>query len=162
MPIPDTSNPLEPAANAITRVQREILLRLGTELLSSQRAALAAVQAEMDETTRELSERMIAWRRRTLGLISLGTGLLVTWLVVLGVLGGTTLVLAARARQAWDDVYAAEAAARRIHVAGAMTVVKDGALYVRVDPNSLAQGRRGNWYARALNVDLRAGGDPTP
>jgi hypothetical protein len=38
----------------------------------------------MDLTTRELSERVTAWRRRTIGIISLSTGLLVPWLALQG------------------------------------------------------------------------------
>lgn len=152
---------LDPASEAILRVQRELLMKLGSELLASQRAALATLQAEMDQTSRDLSERATSWRRRTLGVISLSTGLLVPWLLLLALLGVATLVLGAKARNAWNDYRAAEAAAERLRVHGAMTVVRDGKLYVRVDPDSLAQGRLGNWYARAVNVEFREDGPST-
>jgi hypothetical protein len=151
----DMANGLDPASEAILRAQREMLLRLGSELLSSQRAALASVQAEMDETSRDLAQRTKVWRRRTLGTVSLSAGLLVPWLLLLGFLGAVTLVLGARARDAWSDYRAAEAAVERLRVSGAVPVMKDDHLYVRVDPDSLSRGQRGNWYARAADVQLR-------
>jgi hypothetical protein len=151
----DTSNLRGSASEAILQVQREVLLKLGAELLDSQRVAIAGVQAEMERTSQELSERMTAWRRQTIGAIRFSTGLLVPWLVLLALLGIATLALGAKARDAWADYRAAAAAAERLRVHGALTVVKDGKLYVRVDPDSLAQGRQGNWYARALSVELR-------
>jgi hypothetical protein len=48
----DVSNSLDPASEAILNVQRELLLKLGSELLAAQRAALASVQVEMDRTSR--------------------------------------------------------------------------------------------------------------
>lgn len=153
-------NPVDPASEAILRIQRETLLRLGAELLASQRSALVSVQAEMDLTSRELSARVASWRRSVIKGVSLTTSLLVPWLVFLALLAVATLVLGAKARYAWNDYRAAEAAAERLRVHGAVTVVKDGKLFVRVDPDSLAQGRLGNWYAQAVNLEFRE--DSTP
>ncbi len=155
MDIRSVSNSLDPASEAIQRVQREVLLRLGTELLASQRAALATVQAELDATTHELSVRIASWRRRTIGIISLSTGMLVPWLVLLALLGIGTLVLGARTRDAWSDYREAAGAHAHLRAQGTMTFLKDGQLYVRVDPASLARGQHGNWYARAVKVELR-------
>jgi hypothetical protein len=149
------SNSLDPASEAIVRVQREALLQLGAELLASQRASLQGVQTAMDEAARELSEHVTSWRRRTIGVIGFSTSLLVPWLALLALLGVATLALGARARSAWSDYRAAETAIERLRVHGAMTVVRNGELYVRVDPDSLAQGNRGNWYARAVILEFR-------
>lgn len=157
----DLANDLDPASEAILRVQREILLRVGSELLASQRAAMAGVQSEMDETSRELRERMKLWRSRTLGTVSLSSTLVIPWLLVLGVLGAATLMLSAKTSDAWSDYRTAEAAVERIRVHGAVTVIKDDHLYVRVDPESLSQGKLGNWYARTVDVELREGGEPS-
>lgn len=151
----DMSDSPDSASEAILRVQREVLLKLGAELLASQRAALSGVQAEMDQASCELSEQLASWRRRTIGVISFSTGLLVPWLVLLAVLGGATLFIGTKARIAWTDYRAAQAAAERLRAHGALTVLRDGQLYVRVDPGSLAQGKRGNWYARTVSVEFR-------
>ena len=147
--------PLDPASEAILRVQRETLLRLGAELIASERRALAGVQAEMDRTSSELVERVASWRRSMIRAVSFSTTLLVPWLLFLALLGVATLVLGAKARHAWNEYRVAEAAAERLRVHGALTVVKDGKLYVRVDPQSLAQGQLGNWYAQAVSLELR-------
>jgi hypothetical protein len=156
----DLTIELDPSSEAILRVQREVLLRLGSELLASQRAALASVQSEMDETSREIAARMQVWRSRTLGTISLSTMLVIPWLLALGVLGAATLVLGAKARDAWSDYRTARAAVERIRVEGAVTVIKDDQLYVRVDPETLSRGRLGNWYARAVAAELREDREP--
>jgi hypothetical protein len=154
------ANSVDPASESILRAQSEVLFKLGAELHSSQRAAIAAVQAEMDKTTQELRERMTSWRRQTIGIISLSTGLLVPCIVFLALLAVATLALGAKARDAWSDYRAAEAAVEGIRVHGALTVVKDGRLYVRIDPDSVAQGKLGNWYARVVKVELRESGQP--
>lgn len=156
----DMANSVDPASEAILQAQREMLLRLGAELQVRQRAAVATVQAEMDKTTQELRERMTSWRRQTIGIIGLSTGLLVPCVVFLALLAVATVALGAKARDAWSDYRAAEAAVESIRVHGAVTMVKDGRLYVRVDPDSLAQGKLGNWYARAVKVELRENGQP--
>jgi hypothetical protein len=66
----------------------------------------------------------------------------------------------AKARNTWNDYQDAKAAAERLRVHGAMTVVRDGKLYVRVDPDSLAQGKLGNRYAQAVSVEFREDGQP--
>jgi hypothetical protein len=156
----DFSGALDPASEAILRVQRELLLKLGSELLASQRAALAAVQSEMEETSREITGRMALWRSRTVGTISLSTAMLVPWLLALGLLGAATLVLGAKAHDTWTDYRAAEAAVEGLRVRGAVTVIRGNELYVRVDPDSLSRGARGNWYARAVDVQFESGGPP--
>jgi hypothetical protein len=87
--------------------------------------------------------------------------LLVPWLTLLGLLGVARLILSAKARNAWNDYRGAEAAAERLSVNGATTVIRDRKLYVRVDPDSLAQGRLGNWYAQVVSVEFRDGGQPS-
>ena len=156
----DFSGALDPASEAILRVQRELLLKLGSELLASQRAALAAVQSEMEGTSREITGRIALWRSRTIGTISLSTAMLVPWLLALGLLGAATLVLGAKAHENWTDYRAAEAAVEGLRVRGAVTVIKGNELYVRVDPDSLSRGARGNWYARAVDVQFKNGGQP--
>jgi len=53
----DPSTALDPASEAVLQAQREMLTRLVAELLASQRAALTALQSEMERTNEELSHR---------------------------------------------------------------------------------------------------------
>lgn len=85
----------------------------------------------------------------------------IPWLLVLGVLGAVTVVLGAKTRDAWSDYRTAQGAGERIRTQGAVTVIKDEHLYVRVDPESLSRGKLGNWYARAVSVELREGEELT-
>jgi hypothetical protein len=159
----DLSTALDPASEAVLQAQREMLTRLVAELLASQRAALTALQSEMERTNEELSHRLTSWRQRMIAVIHLNTALLVPWLALLAVLAVATLVLGAKAGSAWNDYRVAADAAQRIHAQGAITLVKDGRLYVRINPDSVAQGRRGSWYAEPVNVEfLRDGEDPEP
>lgn len=159
----DLPTTLDPASDAVLQVQREMLTRLGAELLASQRVALTALQEDMDGTTRDVNERLTAWRQRMIAVIHLNTALLVPWLALLAVLAVATLVLGAKATSAWNDYRVAVDAATRIRTQAALTVFKDGRLFVRINPDSVSQGRRGSWYAEPVNVEfLRDGEDPEP
>jgi hypothetical protein len=160
MNVRDVPPVLDPTVEAILHVQRELLMRLGTNLLSSQRSALATLQAEMDHTSQALSESMALWRKRMVGIIWLNTSLLVPWIAVLGLLAAATLVLGVKTRDAWSDYRSAAAAVERMRAHGAVTVEKGGRLYVRVDPESLSRGRRGNWYAEAVGLELGEDEEP--
>jgi hypothetical protein len=81
--------------------------------------------------------------------------LLVPWLVAVGLLAATTLLLGIKAREAWGEYRAAANAAERMRRHGAVTVLKDGELYVRIDRASIFQGSHGNWYARAPQLVFR-------
>jgi hypothetical protein len=159
----DSPTVLDPTSEAVLRVHREMLARLGADLLDSQRAALSALQSEMERTNEDLGRRLTSWRQRMIALIHLNTALLVPWLVLLSVLAVATLVLGAKAGSAWNDYRVAAEAAERIRTQGALTVFKDGRLFVRINPDSVSQGRRGSWYAEPVNVEfLRDGEDPEP
>jgi hypothetical protein len=159
----DLPTALHPGSEAVLRVQREMLARLGADLLESQRAAHRALQSEMERANEDLSRRLTSWRQRMIALIHLNTALLVPWLALLAVLAVATLVLGAKAGSSWNDYRVAAEAAERIRTQGALTVFKDGRLFVRINPESVSQGRRGSWYAEPVNVEfLRDGEDPEP
>ncbi len=159
----DLPTAFDPGSEAVLRVQREMLARLGADLLDSQRAAHRALQSEMERANEDLSRRLTSWRQRMIALIHLNTALLVPWLALLAVLAVATLVLGAKAGSSWNDYRVAAEAAERIRTQGALTVFKDGRLFVRINPESVSQGRRGSWYAEPVNVEfLRDGEDPEP
>jgi hypothetical protein len=159
----DLPTTIDPASEALLRAQREMLARLGADLLDSQRAALSALQSEMERANEDLSHRLTSWRQRMISVIHLNTALLVPWLALLAVLSVATLVLGAKAGSAWNNYRVAAEAAERIRTQGALTVFKDGRMFVRINPDSVSQGRRGSWYAEPVNVDfLRDGEDPEP
>jgi hypothetical protein len=155
MSLADFAGPRDPAAAVILTVQRESLAKFGQELLAKQRAAMAQVETEMERTVVDLNDRLATWRRRLIFTIQTSLVLLVPWLVALALLVASTLLLGVKAREAWGDYRTALNAADRMRMHGAVTVLKDGELYVRIERNSLVQGRAGNWYARAARIDLR-------
>jgi hypothetical protein len=155
MGLADFAGPRDPAAAVILTVQTESLAKFGQELLAKQRAAMAQMETEMERTIVDMNDRLATWRRRLIFTIHASFVLLVPWLVALALLVASTLFLGVKAREAWGDYRTAVNAADRMRMHGAVTVLKDGELYVRVDRGSLVQGRGGNWYARAARLDLR-------
>jgi hypothetical protein len=155
MSLSDFAGPRDPAAAVILTVQRETLAKFGQELLAKQRAAMAQIETEMERTVVDMNDQLAAWRRRLIFTIQASAVLLVPWLVALGLLAAGTLFLGVKAREAWGDYRTAVNAADQMRRNGAVTVLKDGELYVRIDRSTLVQGPAGNWYARAARLDLQ-------
>jgi hypothetical protein len=158
MSLTDLAGPSDPAAAVILTVQRETLAKFGLELLARQRTAMTQIETEMERTVADMNDRLAAWRRRLIFTIQASAMLLLPWLVALGLLAAATLFLGVKAREAWGDYRAALNAADQMRVHGAVTVLRDGALYVRIDRGTLVQGAAGNWYARAARLEVRPAG----
>jgi hypothetical protein len=109
-------------------------------------AALSALQSEMERANDDLSQRLTSWRQRMISVIHLNTALLVPWLALLAVLAVATVVLGAKAGSAWNDYRVAAEATQRIRTQGALTVFKDGRLFVRSDD----LGLRSRWRRLVL------------